>query len=426
MQAMLISNYPETQDIQGALDALIAEGIQVTHVDSGTLSESMFSSGKLNSQYDAVIVHHEVVPRLCWLLEFLSSLETPVLLLYPGRPDGVGACTTLYGLLDGGALACDGQSRQALRYLIGRHRRQHSALEQLSDVALQAPDALVGVDERGMVAVFNNAAERLFARRAESVLGAPMSELMPARYHGLHSHLATVLERLADPSLHMASHRKIFALRSDGREVPVEVSLSRVTCHGSRLVLAAIRDITAREIQASEYYHLATHDHLTGLLNRTAMWEALHREVARARHGRQDLSLLMVDVDRFKRVNDGWGHLVGDEVLVAVARRLIDSLRASDACFRFGGEEFVVILPGATKDDGTLVAERVRSAVADSPVSTRAGAIQCTVSIGVVSADGKGPVDANAMLHGADLAMLRAKRTGRNRVSVKTIKSMKV
>ena len=159
----------------------------------------------------------------------------------------------------------------------------------------------------------------------------------------------------------------------------------------------------------------ATRDGLTGLYNRRAVLERLDQEMARARREGAELSVLLLDVDHFKRVNDQYGHQAGDEVLRELAARLGSVLRTYDAFGRYGGEELIAILPGCGNAASVLVAERMRSAAASSPIETRTGAVAVTVSIGAASCR-SGQTDAAAIIARADAALYRAKNGGRNRV----------
>ena len=159
----------------------------------------------------------------------------------------------------------------------------------------------------------------------------------------------------------------------------------------------------------------ATRDGLTGLYNRRAVLERLDEEMARARREGAELSVLLLDVDHFKRVNDQYGHQAGDEVLRELAARLGSVLRTYDAFGRYGGEELIAILPGCGNAASVLVAERMRSAAASSPIETRTGAVAVTVSIGAASCR-SGQTDAAAIIARADAALYRAKNGGRNRV----------
>lgn len=168
----------------------------------------------------------------------------------------------------------------------------------------------------------------------------------------------------------------------------------------------------ARALEALAYQ--AAHDGLTGLPNRRAVLEALERELARAEREGGALSVALCDLDHFKRVNDTWGHPAGDQVLNAFARAAKGCLRAYDVVGRYGGEEFLLIAPGAGSPAECDLFERVRRSVAAAPVSTEAGAISVTVSIGVASVRGKG--SAEVLLASADAALYQAKADGRNRV----------
>ena len=172
---------------------------------------------------------------------------------------------------------------------------------------------------------------------------------------------------------------------------------------------------------------LATTDALTGIANRRHLLGELERELRRAGRSGLPLSVLMVDLDRFKSVNDRYGHQVGDAVLVAVASRCLGQLRATDLCGRIGGEEFVVLLPETDAEGAAIIARRLCTNLADTPIDTAAGPLTVAVSIGVAThhprdrqahtaaaGDVTGP--AHALLQRADEALYRAKAAGRNRV----------
>jgi diguanylate cyclase (GGDEF)-like protein len=165
----------------------------------------------------------------------------------------------------------------------------------------------------------------------------------------------------------------------------------------------------------AELHRRANADALTGLPNRRAFEEALAREVARALRGGSPLSLLAVDVDHFKRVNDERGHPAGDAVLRAVAGRIASAARAGDLVARVGGEEFVVALPGAGPEAAREAGERIRSRVAAEPFALEGGDLRVTVSVGVAWL-GEAAPDGTALVARADQALYRAKRAGRDRV----------
>ncbi|MHA7878444.1 MAG: GGDEF domain-containing protein [Saccharospirillum sp.] len=161
-------------------------------------------------------------------------------------------------------------------------------------------------------------------------------------------------------------------------------------------------------------------DPLTGLSNRSAMALTLSREIDRCKRHHQDLSILMVDIDHFKALNDRYGHLVGDDVLRQVAQQLNDEIRGCDACFRFGGEEFLVMLTDSNLPLARLVAERLRRAIAEHTRSPNP-AQPVTISVGVAHYENE--ADWPALVERADRALYDAKKAGRNRVVIHHVRS---
>ena len=173
---------------------------------------------------------------------------------------------------------------------------------------------------------------------------------------------------------------------------------------------------TAR--RSSEFEQAAIVDALTGLHNRRWLTEAFTRSICRCEKDGTPLCLVMTDIDHFKRLNDEHGHLMGDTVLRAVARRLADSLRAPDMIARYGGEEFALLLPQTASKEGQCVAERLRMSVELMSLKTLTdGAVgQITVSCGVAPLGPDPSLD--NLISTADAALYRAKAGGRNRVEV--------
>lgn len=195
--------------------------------------------------------------------------------------------------------------------------------------------------------------------------------------------------------------------------------------NGSGEVVGAIetlQDVTVRKsaeiaLKQSEerYKTLSQQDPLTQLFNARHLREHLSREVERFQRYQRPLSVLMLDADHFKRVNDTYGHLRGDQVLQELACTVMRQLRNTDTAFRYGGEEFVVLLPETRADAAVLLAERIRVAFAQIPLDLGAAApVHCTLSIGVAEALTGDTM--NSLLQRADEAVYRAKANGRNRV----------
>jgi two-component system cell cycle response regulator len=160
-------------------------------------------------------------------------------------------------------------------------------------------------------------------------------------------------------------------------------------------------------------------DPLLGIFNRRYLMEELPQEVGRARRHGRPLSLIMADLDHFKRVNDGHGHDVGDELLVSFTRLLRASIRAGDWIARAGGEEFVIVLPETDSAGATVLAENIRAACAAMRLPAATGVLGVTTSLGIASLQSTQdlPQAAAALMRQADQALYRSKRAGRNRVS---------
>lgn len=162
----------------------------------------------------------------------------------------------------------------------------------------------------------------------------------------------------------------------------------------------------------------ATHDFLTNLLNRCEILAALDREFARAERDEKPTVLILGDIDHFKPVNDTLGHAAGDEVLKEIAHRLKFDLRPYDLVGRYGGEEFLLILPGCSLVAGAKRADDIRAAVAKSAVHTSFGDVSITISMGVTATSSNRSRNVAEFLREADVSLYAAKRNGRNRIEV--------
>ena len=158
----------------------------------------------------------------------------------------------------------------------------------------------------------------------------------------------------------------------------------------------------------------AMHDALTGLPNREAYQQRLEQEVHRLQRYGNKLSLMVCDIDLFKRINDNYGHLAGDKVLKIIAKSLQINLRDSDFIARFGGEEFVCLMPETSKEDAKIVAEKLRKKIEGSPFNFKKEPVQITISFGISEfAEGD---SADDVFERADKALYKAKENGRNQV----------
>ena len=160
------------------------------------------------------------------------------------------------------------------------------------------------------------------------------------------------------------------------------------------------------------------HDPLTGLWSHAMTVEVLSRELARAERVPQPISVLLIDVDRFAEINDQHGHRVGDEVLTEVAQRMKVALRSYDLVGRFGGDEFLVVLPNCGRANAIEVADRIRRAFAETPILILKGAVSLTLSVGIATTQRERRSNAADVVRAAEIALDEAKRMGRDRVEV--------
>jgi two-component system, cell cycle response regulator len=178
------------------------------------------------------------------------------------------------------------------------------------------------------------------------------------------------------------------------------------------------RVITLQEglIQTQEALRFeATHDRLTGVWSRGTVLDQLDRELSRARREKMSLAVLLADLDHFKRINDLHGHLVGDNVLRETGIRMRSGLRAYDGIGRYGGEEFLLVLPNADIGHAKQVAERIRSAVGCAPIDAGSVSVPVSTSIGAAATAAVG-YSSDALIQAADRALYQAKALGRDRV----------
>ena len=174
-------------------------------------------------------------------------------------------------------------------------------------------------------------------------------------------------------------------------------------------------ELQAQLMEARDGFQFqAIHDLLTGLLNRQGILERLNAELARAGRDQKPVSIVMADLDHFKKINDAHGHLAGDAVLREAASRMRSAVRVYDDIGRYGGEEFLVVLPGCAEEGALQQAERLRACISESPIVTPEALLAVTLSLGV--ACGVPGQDQRSLLLAADEALYRAKRNGRDRI----------
>ena len=361
-----------------------------------------------------------VAPRTWVVLLGFAALISPVLLLitaYRAEPDDTlvlaGSCVVLFLLVFARLV----QAMRAWQATTLRGETQ----AYLHTLIADAQDAVMVVSPQGRVGFSSPSAQQLFGDRldAGSVAGlfsAPDQEV-----------IARCFEQLGDSQAVPEWPNALRVHAADGRTVRAEARWSDLRADPTvRGIVLTLRDVTEERRLEEELRRQALTDPLTGLMNRQGL-RLLMDETRDAASGRTGAAgLLMVDLDDFKEINDTLGHPVGDEVLVAVAERLMENVREEDAVARFGGDEFAVLMAhGPDQAELEAIAQRVLDAF-DEPVESAAGPLRVTASIGFAVlgetdgsiAEERGPdenADPDALMRAADLALYAAKAEGKHR-----------
>ncbi|BBZ76505.1 hypothetical protein MANY_18420 [Mycolicibacterium anyangense] len=267
----------------------------------------------------------------------------------------------------------------------------------------------------GTVTYVSPSVQRVRGISVEESMKQPLSEIYPPdSAASMQNYFIALHTAIRTGALPPPYRQEVEMYRGDGSIMIAETQVIPHLDENGTLVeiIGVTRDVSDRRAFESELRRLAVTDALTGVWNRRHGEELFNAELTQARETSRPLTLLMLDIDHFKAINDRYGHQAGDRVLIEVSRRLQTNLPSSDIVARWGGEEFVILLRGSDIDDGMATAEKIRGQIADM-IFSDVGPV--TVSIGAAerwSGDGL-----DSWLARADEALYRAKRSGRNAVS---------
>jgi diguanylate cyclase (GGDEF)-like protein/PAS domain S-box-containing protein len=279
-----------------------------------------------------------------------------------------------------------------------------------------AYDAIVTIDQEHNITLFNRAAENLFGYDAEEVIGKPLLQLIPEQYRPNHDQYVNQFARSPVRSREMNERNSIYGRHRDGSLLPVEIAISKINVGGLLEFTAIVRDVEDRARLMNLLKKEAVTDQLTGLPNRREFLNVVENTL---RTG-EILSVFMLDIDLFKKVNDTFGHDAGDEVLSVLAQVGTGMCRKMDVFARWGGEEFIMALPATDLESARDMAEKLRVKIEaqDFVHSWHANrVIPFTVSVGVTTS-APGEQDVETIIKRADEALYKAKESGRNRVVV--------
>ena len=307
-------------------------------------------------------------------------------------------------------------------------KKTESSSMPLNEAVLEAlPVGVCLTDESGHYRFMNNAYCQIYEYVREEMVGQHYSVIMPPDQISLAN---THYERLLSGDTGIPTERK--RQRKDGSIIYIEAANALVLDpEGRKLVITTVRDITERKQmesdlkEANEAYQTlhntlreqATRDSLTGLYNRRYLNENIEREFARAKRDNYPICVMIMDIDLFKQINDTHGHILGDEALKVLGALITANIRAGDIAFRYGGDEFIVVMPGAELEAATQRMEMLRQTFSATTIHNDKTEIKATISIGISMFPEHGTNDSE-ILRSADAALYQAKQAGRNCIRI--------
>ena len=295
---------------------------------------------------------------------------------------------------------------------------------QFETVLACSPDAVITADPSGVITYFSPGAEEMFGYPASAVVGRPVADY----YLGGEREARRVQRHLREEG--KLRNYEAWFKTAKGEQIPASLSAATWLDSDGRLLgsMGILKDITVEKRLERKLSHtiemlqeanenlgrLALTDSLSGLKNQRFFHRKLEEELLRSARTRRPVSLLLIDIDKFKRFNDTFGHQVGDRVISELGATILASIRKIDHGCRYGGEEFTVILPETSPENALVVARRIGSSFALSPAWAELGLDPPTLSIGLAAAEDDAACDPDALVKRADDAMYAIKRRGGN------------
>jgi diguanylate cyclase (GGDEF)-like protein/PAS domain S-box-containing protein len=287
-----------------------------------------------------------------------------------------------------------------------------------TSVVTSLEDGVVAIDKDHRIVLFNEGAQRIFGYAPEEVVGQHLNVLLPERFHLQHDLMVEEFGNGEKTAVSMAHRsRQIYGRRKDGGEFVASIGILKMGTTMHRYYAAIVRDISENKKTEEELLRLAATDPLTGAFNRREFMALAQQESMRATRYGHSLSIMMLDLDHFKRLNDTYGHAAGDKALQRFTTLCCNALRTVDIFGRWGGEEFVALLPETDAQGAAIIAERLRKIVSQNILDYNDQKISLTTSIGIAQYR-TGEVAVEGPLGRADTAVYDAKKAGRNRISV--------
>ncbi len=283
-------------------------------------------------------------------------------------------------------------------------------------------DAVIVMDGDSKMIFCNEGVQRAFGYYHDELIGASVSKLIPSGLNCRRDELMAMFDEESIPSHIMSSNddsneeeEQIQGMKKDGNMFSVSVEIMDVSLGSNKYYAAIVRDISENKSKEEELLKLASTDPLTGAFNRREFKSLAEQEGLRSQRYNRPLSIMMLDLDHFKNLNDTYGHAAGDKALQNFTESCSEALRNMDLFGRWGGEEFVVLLPETDKPGAIIIADRLRKVVEEASFMHGSNKIMFTVSIGVAQYR-TDETTVDAPLARADVAIYDAKKLGRNQV----------
>ncbi len=267
-------------------------------------------------------------------------------------------------------------------------------------------DGIIVIDNRERILDYNDSAKLIFPALKQSSVGKPIAVTLKV-FGPYMDRMRTVGQIDEELKISLAGSTVFFNIRI----FPVTNNREKVV---GKTIL--VTDVTEKTKLLQKLHSLASIDDLTRVYNRRYFFELFEIEIDRAQRKKQPLSLILIDLDKFKRVNDNYGHAVGDTVLKEVAAFCKNSLRRFDILGRYGGEEFIVFLPETKLSEAHMVAERIRTTIERTPITIGEKSLSITSSFGIASRESEAGITSDMLFALADKALYEAKEKGRNTV----------
>ncbi|WP_193755505.1 sensor domain-containing diguanylate cyclase [Psychromonas sp. psych-6C06] len=272
------------------------------------------------------------------------------------------------------------------------------------------PDAILLSDKKGKIIQSNEAASKMFGYSKKEFSQLTIEDLMDKELRESHKTYRNTFTQSKQSRQMRSLGSTIKGLTKQGKRIELSIAISTSLMNNEMFSVCAIRDITEQAMLKKQ----ATLDHLTNLYNRRALDDVIEVEIQRSERENTPLSLMLIDIDNFKHINDKLGHAVGDEAIKLVASQLQKEVRGYDSVGRWGGDEFMILSPGLNANDAHQFAQRVCRVIHKESAKAP---FNVTVSIGVATLSIDNYVSATVLLEQADLALFKAKEAGRNQTA---------